>query len=162
MTQKIEYAVALAWDGTPDGTVNVREYTRDHIVTAGEKPPLQGSADQIFRGDKNRWNPEEMLVASMAQCHMLWYLHLAARAGITVMSYHDHPTGTLLMEPDGSGRFTDITLHPSVIVAEIDQIGPAAELHDKAHRLCFVANSVNFQVHIEPSAHAATTGGESL
>ncbi len=155
MSQKIEYSVALAWDGSPAGTANVREYSRDHIITAGEKPPLQGSADAIFRGDNARWNPEELLVASMAQCHMLWYLHLAARAGITVLTYHDHPTGTLMMETDGSGRFTEITLHPSVVVVDAGNIGRAAELHDKAHKLCFVANSVNFQVHFEPSTHAA-------
>jgi len=154
MSKKIEYAVALAWDGSPAGTANVREYTRNHIITAGEKPPLQGSADAIFRGDDARWNPEELLVASMAQCHMLWYLSLAARAGITVLNYHDNPTGTLETDADGSGRFTSITLHPSVIVSDVGDIGRAAELHDKAHRMCFVANSVNFQVHIEPSAHA--------
>lgn len=157
MSQKIEYAVALAWDGSPTGTANIREYTRDHIVTADEKPPLQGSADAIFRGDNGRWNPEELLVASMAQCHMLWYLHLAARANITVLTYNDHPTGTLMMDPDGSGRFVEMTLHPSVVVADVDDIGPAAELHDKAHKLCFVANSVNFQVHIEPTAHATAS-----
>lgn len=154
MSQKIEYTVALAWDGSPAGTANVREYTRDHIVSADGKVPIQGSADAIFRGDKGRWNPEEMLVASMAQCHMLWYLNLAARAGITVLTYHDNPTGTLIMDADGSGRFSEMTLHPMVIVADIEDIGRAAELHDKAHKFCFVANSVNFQVHIEPSAHA--------
>ncbi len=157
MSQTIEYTVSVAWDGSPVGTANVREYSRDHIVTAGNKPPLQGSADDVFRGDADRWNPEEMLVASMSQCHMLWYLHLAARAGITVVTYNDHPVGTLVTDADGSGRFTGMTLHPSVVVTEVEDIGRAAELHEKAHKLCFVANSVNFQVHVEPTAHALGT-----
>jgi len=153
MSRKIEYTATLFWDPGPDGTADVRRYSRDHTVMAGDKPPLAGSADSAFRGDDNRWNPEELLVAAMAQCHMLWYLYLAATEGVVVVGYEDNPHGTLEIEADGVGRFTEITLHPTVTVQDESGASIAAGLHERAHELCFVANSVNFPVHVDRTVH---------
>ncbi|MFC0437312.1 OsmC family protein [Kutzneria buriramensis] len=137
------YEVEVGWTGA---TTSYREYTRAHEVTAGGKTPIPGSADPAFRGDRDRYNPEELLVASLSQCHMLWFLHLAANAGIVVTSYRDRAVGTMV--EDGGGRFTGVTLRPEVTVHSGRE--KLTELHDRAHHLCFIANSVNFPVTIEP------------
>jgi organic hydroperoxide reductase OsmC/OhrA len=139
------YEVEVSWTGA---TTSYREYTRAHEVTAGGKPPIAGSADPAFRGDRDRYNPEELLVASLSQCHMLWFLHLAADAGIVVTSYRDRAVGTMV--EDGGGRFTGVTLRPEVTVHSGRE--RLAELHERAHHLCFIANSVNFPVAVEPGS----------
>lgn len=155
MSRTIEYTTTLFWDPGPDGTADVRKYSRNHTVMAGNKPPLAGSADSAFRGDNDRWNPEELLVASMAQCHMLWYLFLAAQEGVIVVGYEDNPHGTLEIDDNHIGRFTEITLHPTVTVKDESGASTAAALHEKAHEMCFVANSVNFPVHVDRTVHIA-------
>jgi|SRR5579875_344785 len=112
--------------------------------------PIAGSSDPAFRGDPGRWNPEQLLTASLAQCHMLWYLHLCAAAGVVVTAYTDDASGTLVETADGSGRFTGVTLRPRVLVAAPDMAGQAAALHGAAHEKCFVAASVAFPVRHEP------------
>ncbi|HET9100956.1 MAG TPA: OsmC family protein, partial [Acidobacteriaceae bacterium] len=113
------------------------------------KPDIPGSSDPAFRGDRQRYNPEELLVASLSSCHMLWYLHLCAENSIVVVAYEDAPRGTLELADDGSGAFISVELRPTVtITAESDAVR-AKELHHQAHRNCFIANSVNFPVRVE-------------
>lgn len=139
------YEVEVAWSGA---TTGYRDYSRAHEVAADGKAVIPGSADPAFRGDRDRYNPEELLVASLAQCHMLWFLHLATDAGIVVTSYRDRAVGTMAEDADGGGgRFTRVTLRPEVIVHSGRE--RLAELHEKAHRLCFIANSVNFPVTVQ-------------
>lgn len=114
------------------------------------KPDLPGSSAPEFRGDGARWNPEELLVAALSQCHMLWYLHLCADGGVEVTGYLDEPEGTMEETPDGSGRFLEVVLRPRVTVAESAMVEPATAAHAGAHRRCFIANSVNFPVRHEP------------
>ncbi|MCF8200022.1 MAG: OsmC family protein, partial [Sulfuritalea sp.] len=102
-----------------------------------------------------RWNPEEMLVASLSSCHMLWYLHLCAQAKITVLAYHDDAQGTMVEGADGGGHFSQVTLRPvATLAAGSDEVAAKA-LHEQAHHLCFIANSVNFPVAIEPTVRLA-------
>ena len=144
------YAIELRWTGDDGvGTRDYRSYRRDHVVRVPGKPDLPGSADPTFRGDRSRYNPEELLVASLAACHMLWYLHLCAVNGVVVVAYEDAPEGTMEETPDGGGRFTGVTLRPRVAIASGDP-ARALELHGLAHRRCFVASSVNFPVRHEP------------
>lgn len=144
------YGVRVRWTGnTGSGTQNYRAYERAHEVTAEGKPPLACSADPAFLGDASRYNPEELLVASISGCHMLWYLHLCADAGVTVLSYDDSATGTMAESGDGGGRFTEVVLHPEVTIAAGGDAALAQELHDRAHALCFIANSVSFPVRCE-------------
>jgi len=145
------YSVAVSWTGNRGtGTSGYRDYARDHEIAAAGKPPIAGSSDPAFRGDPARWNPEELLVASVSTCHQLWYLHLASAAGILVVAYEDRPVGTMAEDADGSGRFTGVLLQPTVTIAPGGDAARAAALHHEAHALCFVANSVNFAIDCTP------------
>lgn len=148
------FAVTARWTGDRgSGTSDYRAYGRDHVVSAEGKPDIAGSSDVAFRGDADRWNPEELLVAALAQCHLLSYLHVAATAGVTVVGYEDDATGTMEQTPDG-GHFTSVTLRPRVVITDASQLDLANELHHEAAKGCFIAASVNFPVLHEPTAEA--------
>src|SRR5215467_10007308 len=145
------YDISVTWTGNRGtGTSGHRAYGRDHDVTAEGRPVIAASSEPHFRGDPARWNPELELTAALAQCHMLWYLHLCAAAGAIVTSYTDDAHGTMAETGDGSGRFTEVVLQPKVAVASPDMIDTATRLHKEAHAMCFIANSVNFPVRHEP------------
>lgn len=145
------YAVIATWTGnTGVGTADYRSYRRDHEVNAVGKPVLPGSADSAFRGDAGRYNPEELLVASLSACHLLWYLHLYADAGIVVVAYRDDATATLSEEADRDGEITSAVFRPRVAVREQAMVEPATRLHAEAHERCFIARSVRFPVLVEP------------
>ena len=155
MNNQHNYRVSVAWTGNQgSGTSGYRAYDRSHAVRADGKPDILASSDPAFRGDKARYNPEELLVASLSSCHMLWYLHLCAEAGVIVLSYSDEATGTLQETADGGGAFAEVTLHPVVVVSSPSMMALAHDLHRKAHERCFIANSVNFPVHHEPTCRA--------
>lgn len=145
------YRVAVTWTGNRgEGTRSYRSYSRDHEVSGDRKPAIAGSSDPAFRGDPVRWSPEDLMVAALAQCHMLWFLHLCAAAGIVVTAYADGPEGVLAEHPDGSGEFTEVTLHPRVTLEDPSRDAEARGLHERAHELCFIARSVSFPVHCAP------------
>ncbi len=150
------YALTVTWTGnTGSGTSGYQAFERSHDVTVDGKPTIAGSADPAFCGATDRWNPEELLVASLSQCHMLWYLVLCAKEGIVVSEYVDHPTGTLVETPDGGGHFEEVSLHPQVTIATPEKLDRATALHERAHDLCYVANSVNFPVRTDPAVVTA-------
>ena len=152
MSTTHHYELSVTWTGnTGSGTSNYRAYGRAHEVEAGDKPPIPGSADPTFRGDPARWNPEELLVTSVSQCHMLWYLSLCAGEGVVVTGYADQPRGTMIEAADGSGQFQEIRLRPQVELASAEHADRAMALHERAHRMCYIANSVNFPIHHEPT-----------
>jgi organic hydroperoxide reductase OsmC/OhrA len=147
MPKTHSYELSMRWTGNlGPGTISYRGYDRDHEVVWGDKPTIAGSSDPAFRGDPKRWSPEELLVATLSQCHMLWYLHLAAVAGVVVTSYVDLPVGSMTEEDDGSGQFNKVTLRPIVTIANDEQRDLAEALHHDAHGKCFIARSVNFPV----------------
>lgn len=144
------YAVDVVWTGNRgDGTRTYGGYGREHEVRVAGKPVIAGSSDAAFRGDGSKHNPEDMLVASLSTCHMLWYLHLAADAGVVVTDYQDHAEGLLSIDTHG-GRFTEVVLRPTVTVTVQSDAGKAQSLHDDAHHVCYIANSMNFPVRCEP------------
>ncbi len=148
-----EYDLALRWTGnTGTGTSTYRGYSRDHEVEISGVATLLGSSDPAFRGDPSRVNPEQLLVAAVAQCHLLTYLHLAVRHSLVVTSYDDRPRGVMVTSPDGSGRFEQITLRPRVTIASADPADAetATHLHGQVGDYCFIARSVNFPIHHEP------------
>jgi organic hydroperoxide reductase OsmC/OhrA len=156
VTTEHRYALTVTWTGnTGDGTSSYRGYRRTHTVTAEGPPELLGSADRTFHGDRERWNPEQLLVASLAQCHMLSYLHVCVRADVVVTEYVDAATGAMATEADGSGRFTEVVLHPMVTVSDPGMVEAATTAHRRAHELCFIANSVSFPVRHEPVVRPA-------
>lgn len=147
------YSVNLTWTGAgAEGTSSYTSYGRDHEVTAEGRPPLLGSADPAFRGDATRYSPEDLFVAALSQCHMLWALHMAARAGVVVVGYSDRATGTMRVESAGAGQFTEVTLHPQLTVRGEVEESVIAQIHDDAHAHCFIARSVNFPVRHAPLA----------
>jgi organic hydroperoxide reductase OsmC/OhrA len=155
MDRSHHYAVTVEWTGNDGrGTPDYASYRRDLAVRAEGKPEIVGSSDAAFRGDAARYNPEDLLVASLSACHLLWYLHLCATHGISVASYVDRAHGTMEVAPDGGGRFTEVVLRPHVRIASGDPVR-AKELHGRAHELCFIANSVNFPVRHEPVVEVA-------
>jgi organic hydroperoxide reductase OsmC/OhrA len=114
------------------------------------KPVLQGSADSAFRGDAARYNPEDLLVASLSACHMLWFLHLCAVAGVVVEDYGDNAEGVMVEDDSGGGRFERVVLRPRVKLKEPVDEARGMECHHGAHERCFIANSVSFPVDVEP------------
>ncbi|GAB4054147.1 OsmC family protein [Catellatospora paridis] len=144
------YELTVEWTGNEGtGTDSYRTYRRTHEVSAPGLPTLPGSSDPAFRGEPDRWNPEQLLLASLSQCHLLWYLHLCAVNGVVVTGYTDSPQATMT-EDDGGGRFTEAVLRPRVTVADASMTEQALALHHDAHKACFIANSVNFPVRHEP------------
>ncbi len=141
------YTLTIKWTGNKgNGTYDYRSYDRSHIISTGNKPDILASSDPVFRGDKTKYNPEELLVASLASCHMLWFLHLCADTGIVVVDYIDNPEGILIETKNGGGKFKEVTLKPKVTVANKLMQANLPKIHKKANELCFIANSVNFPV----------------
>lgn len=152
------YRLSIEWTGNlGTGTSGYRDYARTTIVRGEGKPEIAASADTPFRGDVDRWNPEELLLAALSQCHLLSYLYVAATAGVVVLDYHDEATGTMVQTEDGGGRMTEVTLHPVVTVADPASAELALRLHADANSKCFIAASVNFPVLHEPQVRTAET-----
>lgn len=147
MNSKHEYDITIKWTGNRGhGTFDSRLYGREHRILISGKPELLGSSDPAFRGDRSRHNPEELLLASLSACHMLWYLDLCAGEGVVVVEYTDRATAVMEEDINRSGRFTEATLRPVVTVSEASMVEKARALHAKANSMCFIANSVNFPV----------------
>jgi organic hydroperoxide reductase OsmC/OhrA len=150
------YKATTTWVGNRGtGTSDYKGYDRNHDIAIDGKEILKCSSDPGFRGDKTRQNPEELLVASLSGCHMLWYLHLSAVNGVVVMEYRDEAHGSMEENKDGSGQFTEVTLSPRVTVKDRSMIEKANALHHEANRMCFIARSVKFPVHHKPVTVAA-------
>jgi organic hydroperoxide reductase OsmC/OhrA len=146
------YPIRMTWTGnTGQGTRTYAGYQRAHEYSVAGKPVIPGSSDPNFRGDATRYNPEELLVMSLSSCHMLWYLHLCADAKIVVLSYDDNATGTMVETEATGGHFTEVTLRPRVTIEAGSDVALATSLHERAHHLCYVANSVKFPVRCEPT-----------
>lgn len=151
-----DFQVDVVWTGnTGQGTNDDHSYRRTHEVRAAGKRTIAGSAAPAFGGDTDRYTPEELLVTALSQCHMLWFLHLAAESGVLVLGYHDQPHGLLTENPDGSGQIAELTLTPEVTVADRASVDAAEALHQRAHELCYIAKAVTFPIHHEVSTRVA-------
>jgi organic hydroperoxide reductase OsmC/OhrA len=148
------FTVTTTWTGNRGtGTSSYRAYGREHELHAGGKlASIPCSSTPPFRGDPQRYNPEELMIGSLSACHMLWFLHLCADAGIVVNEYRDEAGGTMQLNSDGSGQFTEVVLRPIVRLADSSRERETPALHERAHELCFIARSVNFPVRCEPAS----------
>lgn len=147
-----QYAVHTVWTGDRGtGTSGYRDYDRSVLLSVDGKPDMEASADRPFRGDREKWNPEDLLLAALSECHLLSYLHACVVAGVVVTSYHDDATATMRLDGRGGGAFTEVVLHPHVTVADAAMIPAAVAAHATAHDWCFIASSVNFPVHHHPT-----------
>jgi organic hydroperoxide reductase OsmC/OhrA len=148
MNKVHNYSLTVEWTGNKgSGTVNYQSYDRSFKIWSENKTVVIGSSDPAFRGDPTKYNPEELLVASLSTCHMLWFLHLCADNGIVVMEYADNPIGIMEETGEEGGKFKEVTLNPLVIVTQNTSSEILDNLHKKANQLCFIANSVNFPVY---------------
>ncbi|KTS10685.1 peroxiredoxin [Methylobacterium radiotolerans] len=146
------YEVRVTWTGnTGSGTGAYRSYERAYDIDAEGKPTIAGSSDPSFRGDRSRWNPEDLLVASLSACHKLWYLGLCSQAGVVVTAYQDVAEGVMVEETNGAGQFASVVLRPEITISADSDEMKALALHHEAHAMCFIARSVNFPVSNEPS-----------
>lgn len=151
MEKEHSYRIALTWTGNQGrGTADYAAFSRDHIIRAAGKPDLLGTSDTAFRGSPGRYNPEELFVAALSSCHMLWYLHLCATNGIVITDYRDEARGTMIETSDGGGYFSEVVLYPVATIVDAGRIPRALELHREASKKCFIANSCNFPVRHEP------------
>ncbi len=147
MARQHSYKATITWTGNLGvGTADYRSYARSHRIEIDGKPVLEASADTAFRGDAALHNPEDLLLAAVSTCHMLWYLHLCSDAGISVLAYRDQARGTMTLDADGGGRFSSLTLHPYVTIAAGGDVEVAKALHSPANARCFIANSLNLPV----------------
>ena len=150
------YRVEVSWDGNlGTGTSGYRDYSRRSTITVQGKPPLAASADVPFRGEAERWNPEDLLLSALAECHMLSFLYAAVTLGIVVTAYEDEAEALLRQDGRNGGAFVEAVLHPRVAVAQEEMVERVAEAHRLAHDWCFIASSVNFPVRHEPVTFVA-------
>lgn len=145
------YHIKNIWTGNKGaGTRSYDVYSRDHVISINGKSDILSSSDPAFRGDPARHNPEELLVASLSSCHMLWYLHLCAVNHVNILSYEDHAEGIMTETPDGGGKFKVVTLKPQIVIEDAKMKEKALKLHREANQKCFIANSCNFPIFHEP------------
>lgn len=151
-----DYSARIVWTGNRGkGTVAYRAYDRTWSVETPGKPVIRCSNDPLLGGDPSLHNPEDLLIATLSACHMLWYLHLASEAGIVVTDYRDDPLAVGETEPGGAGRFIRATLRPEITVRRGTDLKHADALHKEIGKVCFIARSVNFPVVHEARYHLA-------
>lgn len=152
MEHEHNYKLTAVWTGNKgDGTKNIRTYDRSHTVSIQGKPELFLTTDNPTVGDKSKLNPEDLLVSSISSCHMLSYLYVCSLEEIVITSYIDNATGVMIEKANGGGSFKQINLNPIFYVADESMVEKAIELHQKAHEICYIANSVNFEVTCNPT-----------
>ena len=152
MTRQHDYTARVEWTGNRgNGTRSYRGYDRTWDIATPGKPVVHCSNDPLLGGNPGLPNPEDLLLASLAACHMLWYLHLASVAGIVVTSYQDNPVGVGETSPGGAGRFLSATLKPHILVEAGADLAEAEAIHHRIHEYCFIARSVNFPIRYEPT-----------
>ena len=139
------YPLQLNWTGnTLDST-----YNRNATVTAPGKHALAVSSAPEYAGDAARWNPEDLLGSALATCHMLTFLALCAKAKVAIVGYEDHAEA-VLDTVDKVTRVTQVHLRPVIRVTRGTSMAQVVELFEKAHKYCFVANSVTCEAVLAP------------
>ena len=160
MLKRHDYAARVVWNGNMGtGTSTYTGYARDYTVIINGKREMHGSADPMFRGSGDLHNPEDLFVASISTCHMLTYLALCARKGVTVLSYEDTARATLALDSNWGGKFEEVSLNPVVTIADPAMEEVAIALHEAAHRSCFISASVCVPIHHDATVRVAAMAG---
>jgi organic hydroperoxide reductase OsmC/OhrA len=150
MPKTHDFTAQIVWTGDRgEGTKHYRGYDRTWRIATPGKAPIECSNDPMLGGDPSKPNPEDLLIASLSACHMLWYLHLASNAGIVVKGYEDTPLGVGETGSRGEGRFVRAVLRPRIRVVRGADLVRADSIHHDVHNFCFIARSVNFPVSYE-------------
>ena len=140
-----EFSLRAEWNTTQSSPHPKRGFLRDVVIQAEGPGELHGSAAKPFHGDPERWNPEQLMLAALVECHILSYLYVAGEAEIPVEKVSVRGELTLDSGANG-GQITGATLYPEVWVADAMLLPRARQLHEEAHRQCFIARSVNFPI----------------
>ncbi|MBP6813973.1 MAG: OsmC family protein [Burkholderiaceae bacterium] len=152
MAQDTLFEGSLQWAGPSSGAAfSYDSFDRTTTIEFAGGARLQASAPAEFKGDDALCNPETLMLASLMQCHFLTFMAVASKSGATVLSYRDSGSGRLAMK-DGRMRYVEVILRPAVVLADSAHMARLATFHDKAHANCFMANSVNFPVLVQPPA----------
>lgn len=139
------YPLTLTWTGNSlDST-----YNRNATVSNPGKHPLSVSSAPEYLGDPARWNPEDLLGSALSTCHMLTFLALCAKAKVEVVGYEDHAEA-ILDTVEKVTRVTQIHLRPVIRVTRGTSMAKVTELFEKAHKYCFVANSITCEAVMNP------------
>ena len=149
--------VALHWQRAPDETFTDQRYSRRHTLRFDGGAVLAASSSPsvvpLPFSDASAVDPEEMFVASLASCHMLWFLSLAAGRGHVVQAYEDEAVGVMARDAQRRLVMTVVTLRPQVrFASNAPDAAALATLHHEAHEQCFIANSVKTEVRVQPRA----------
>ena len=143
------HTATVRWE-RGDKPFELATYNRDHTWDFGSGETLNASAAPTYKGNPDFVDPEQAFVASLSSCHMLTFLALAANKGVVVNSYIDHAEGELGKNEDGRMAMTKVVLRPRI---KYEGEGPDADtlekLHERAHKACFIANSVTTEVVVE-------------
>jgi organic hydroperoxide reductase OsmC/OhrA len=151
MNKQHHYHAKITWEGnTGEGTQAYTSYKRDYQIELKDKPIIHASADPAFKGDAGKLNPEEMLLSALSSCHMLWFLHECADHGIIVESYVDDAKGLMEEQTGQGGRFEEVILQPIVVIRNSEHLALSLDLHESASNKCFIKNSCNFPVLVDP------------
>jgi organic hydroperoxide reductase OsmC/OhrA len=147
-----DYVSRVVWTGNRgEGTRSYRGYDRTWDIATPGKLLVHCSNDPLLGGDPALANPEDLLLAALAACHMLWFLHYASEAGVTVVAYQDDPLGVGESDASGAGRFVGAVLRPRIILAPGSDVAAAHAIHARIHEVCFIARSVAFPVEHRPT-----------
>jgi len=144
MKNRHDYTLQLNWSG--DKELSCHSNDRLYQIQIEGKELILGSADKPFFGNPNLYNPEDLLLSALSSCHMMSFYYVCRKRDVAIHSYQDNPVGTVKVNIDGSGQFEHVTLNPQIILVDASQIALATELHNEASKLCFIANSCNFEI----------------
>lgn len=141
-----EHVVDVSWSrGEHEFTYDT--YSRDHEWRFDGGVTVPASANPVYLGSPGPVDPEEAFVAALSSCHMLTFLAIAARRRLVVDAYDDHAVGVMAKNADGRLAITQVTLHPKIVWSGAEPDAEALErMHHRAHRECFIANSVTTEV----------------
>ena len=144
MKNEFQYNLNLKWLGDENGSHHRND--RFYEINIDGKPSFKGSADKPFFGDDSLYNPEDLLLSALSSCHMMSFLFLCRKEGLSVKSYADNPLGLLRVNAKGRGAFESVKLQPVVEFVDSSNSTRLKDLHERAGKLCFIANSVNFHI----------------
>lgn len=146
-----EHIAIIKWKRSTPG-FSYEEYNRAHEVIFDAGVTVPASSAPAYRGDEDRVDPEEMLVAALSNCHMLTFLALCAKKRLTVDSYEDRAVGVMTKNADGKSWVSRVDLHPRIAFAPGVAVDAETleKLHHRSHEECFIANSVKTEIIVHP------------
>ena len=142
-------SIDLSWK-LGDGKMTPGNYSNQHQITFTPNIKITGDSAPDWRGNELNSNPEQTLAASLSSCHMMTFLALAAKMNWPVLSYNDNAIATLGKNSKGQMSVIKLELNPIVKFSDKFSVNPVEmkKVQDRAHRYCFIANSLSEEVKV--------------